>query len=132
MAIPLTREPEEFSSHDGDREHCCFCKTPTSYWYAPKDVAVCLKCAKTHKAAEVPSKEEWFQTENKKSSSRKLRNGEVPCSFPGCGKATINKYGLCKPHRVIKCAFPECIRLLEPSTKNQVCKQHRSFRTLES
>jgi hypothetical protein len=38
-------------THDGEatgvpRERCCVCRNPTNYWYAPKDVALCVNCAK--------------------------------------------------------------------------------------
>jgi hypothetical protein len=57
MAIEVT--------HDGEREWqpgepCAFCSRPTRYWFTPKDVAVCLICALAHEAADVPSKKEWF------------------------------------------------------------------------
>lgn len=41
-------------------EPCAFCKTPTRYWYKPKDVAVCPGCAAKKKAEDVPSKREWL------------------------------------------------------------------------
>jgi len=50
--------------HDGSgardiKENCCACYAKTSYWYTPKDVALCKICAagKTHD--EIPSKQEW-------------------------------------------------------------------------
>lgn len=41
-------------------EPCAFCKMPTRYWYAPKDVAVCQTCAEVKSEAEVPSKRDWL------------------------------------------------------------------------
>lgn len=57
MAIEVTHDGEpEWSP----AESCAFCTRPTRYWFTPKDVAVCLICAKYHEADEVPSKKEWF------------------------------------------------------------------------
>lgn len=44
-------------------EHCCFCREPTRYWYTPKDVACCQKCAAHAQPADVPSKKVWFRRE---------------------------------------------------------------------
>ena len=41
-------------------EKCCICRQPAPYWYAPKDVAVCKKCADKVEDSDVPSKEEWW------------------------------------------------------------------------
>lgn len=41
-------------------EPCALCNTPTRYWYAPKDVAVCPECAKGANPEDVPSKRAWL------------------------------------------------------------------------
>ena len=51
-------------THDGEpgwevAEKCCFCNTPTRYWYTIKDVAVCQSCAQVKSHQEVPSKRDW-------------------------------------------------------------------------
>lgn len=53
--------------HDGTTradpaENCCFCWKPTRYWHARSDVAVCQKCAETHKVSEIPTKATWCKT----------------------------------------------------------------------
>lgn len=54
--------------HDGEavyetKERCAFCRTPTNYWHAGKDVACCQDCARTRKVSELPSKREWIAKE---------------------------------------------------------------------
>lgn len=53
--IRLTKEPEMGPAV----EPCCFCGRLTKMWYAPKDVAVCKRCGRTHKPQQVPDKEVW-------------------------------------------------------------------------
>lgn len=55
--IEVVREPEAFG---GPVERCAFCWRRTSYWFEPKDVAVCRACAQKVKARDVPSKAEWW------------------------------------------------------------------------
>ena len=44
-------------------EPCAFCATPTRFWFAPKDVAVCESCACLHDAGDVPSKRDWLNAQ---------------------------------------------------------------------
>lgn len=44
-------------------ERCAFCKKSTHFWYEPKDVAVCQKCAKTATPELVPSKADWMASQ---------------------------------------------------------------------
>ena len=53
-------------THDGSlpgevQENCCMCRTPTRYWWGKgeRNVALCPDCAKTTKAADLPTKAEW-------------------------------------------------------------------------
>ncbi len=58
MAIEVTHEgavPRYWP-----KEPCAFCKAPTSHWYAPKDVPVCLDCATGVDHEDVPSKRGWL------------------------------------------------------------------------
>lgn len=60
--------------HDGEaesetKERCCLCRTPTRYWHAAKDVAVCQPCAKTAKESDLPNKSEWLAKERSLSKS---------------------------------------------------------------
>lgn len=41
-------------------EPCCVCKKQTLYWYEPKDVALCPRCATASIPEIIPTKEEWF------------------------------------------------------------------------
>jgi hypothetical protein len=55
-------------THDGTgpgdpAERCCFCRAATRYWYRPKDVAVCTKCAPHADDADVPAKRIWCRRE---------------------------------------------------------------------
>lgn len=59
--IPVEKEPEEF--RDLPLERCCFCKSPTDYWYTKLDVAVCPSCAQTRKPEEVSTKQQWCDSE---------------------------------------------------------------------
>lgn len=52
-------------------EACAFCKTPTRYWYAPKDVAVCQSCADSHEEHDVPCKRDWLNS-NRAPSDKPL------------------------------------------------------------
>lgn len=54
--------------HDGTgendvRERCAFCRAKTRYWFAPKDVAVCLACSEIKNARDVPTKRDWCAAE---------------------------------------------------------------------
>lgn len=60
MSINLTPDPDADTSC---LERCCFCRAPTKFWCAEKDVAVCPKCAETHTPEQVPTKKEWFDKE---------------------------------------------------------------------
>lgn len=42
-------------------EPCACCGKLTGWWYKLKDVALCRECAKTRKAADVPTKDAWFE-----------------------------------------------------------------------
>lgn len=44
-------------------EKCCFCRTPTRYWFEAKDVAVCRRCARYAEASDVPTKKAWCRRE---------------------------------------------------------------------
>ena len=55
--VEVVREPKGF---EPPYEHCSICKSPTPYWYEPKDVALCKACAKTVKPDDIPTKKEWF------------------------------------------------------------------------
>lgn len=44
-------------------EHCALCKKSTHFWYEPKDVAVCQKCATTATHESIPSKSEWMASQ---------------------------------------------------------------------
>lgn len=59
--IQVSAEPPEMKRFTP--ETCCFCKQPTRFWYTPKDVACCPICAQIHSPEEVPSKEEWMQSQ---------------------------------------------------------------------
>jgi hypothetical protein len=59
-------------THDGSGrgdplERCAFCRSGTRYWFAPKDVAVCPRCAETKSARDVPSKRAWLDAERARS-----------------------------------------------------------------
>lgn len=49
-------------------ERCCLCRKPTPWWYAPNDVAVCKTCGATRTVSDLPTKEEWFAAEQRKSA----------------------------------------------------------------
>lgn len=63
--------------HDGSqpnqpRERCCMCREFTSYWYTPKDVALCPSCAEKTLLRELPSKREWCEKERKLTDNRPM------------------------------------------------------------
>lgn len=60
MRFAAVKEPEDMGY---PHEHCCFCRTPTRFWCAEKDVACCEACASTHELADVPTKAQWFAAE---------------------------------------------------------------------
>ena len=45
-------------------ERCCFCRRATRFWYLPKDVACCEKCALKAEPKDVPSKKVWSRREH--------------------------------------------------------------------
>lgn len=65
--IPVTKEPVEITGGLSGLESCCFCWENTPFWHVPKDVAVCLDCAKTHDPEDVPTKEEWVREAHKRA-----------------------------------------------------------------
>lgn|GEM_PF-3090729 len=55
-------------THDGTpkwwpAENCCVCRTPTRFWFTPRDVALCPPCAETATESSLPTKTEWFAAE---------------------------------------------------------------------
>lgn len=67
--IEVTRTPD--ASEDPGREHCCFCRRPTQYWFEPKDVAVCRACAPHAEETDVPTKKVWCRREDIAAASRR-------------------------------------------------------------
>ena len=61
--IHVQREPDNLGP---PHERCAFCANATPYWYEPKDIPVCQKCAIDVTHDEVPSKEEWAKRGNLK------------------------------------------------------------------
>lgn len=57
--LKVTPEPDGLEG----MEHCCLCRVPTRFWYKPKDVALCVDCAKTATVAKLPSKSAWCTAE---------------------------------------------------------------------
>jgi len=57
--IDVEHEP----SDDPAVERCCFCRKGTRYWYKPRDVACCQKCAKKAEPEDVPDKKTWCRRE---------------------------------------------------------------------
>lgn len=67
--IEITRDPDDLAEFT--TEHCCFCRRPTRYWFAPKDVAVCRACAPHAEAKDVPTKKMWCRHEDIAKASRR-------------------------------------------------------------
>lgn len=59
MAIKVRREALGTTEGSGVVEDCCVCGRPTTFWFVPKDVAVCSECARSVEPADLPTKEEW-------------------------------------------------------------------------
>ena len=63
--VKVVKEPDEGPA----MERCCFCDSPTKYWYYPpgsrkkkincNEVACCQACASMHDVKDMPSKEAW-------------------------------------------------------------------------
>jgi len=71
MTIPIQREPDELTcGFRGVMEQCCFCWSRTPFWNVKRDVAVCPDCAKTHRVAEIPPKEEWCRQAAERNGRR--------------------------------------------------------------
>lgn len=58
MAVIVIAEPAAFKNCE--KEKCCLCNTPTSYWHPNKDVPLCQVCAKKVDESDVPTKREWI------------------------------------------------------------------------
>lgn len=77
--IPTVQEPKKLTEFPMDA--CCFCRAGTRSWTKiaarplGEQVACCQGCAKTHKVAEVPSKDEWFKAERDRDRERRRRAG---------------------------------------------------------
>lgn len=69
MAIKITREPDSLSRFGS--EHCAFCGQTTPYWSVRKDVAVCTACAEDHDEKDVPTKNEWCESDQGKGKMAK-------------------------------------------------------------
>lgn len=54
--VKVIQEPDEFGP---PLEPCAICYERTKFWYEPKDVAVCKKCAEVVTPDQIPSKERW-------------------------------------------------------------------------
>lgn len=93
MAIRVTREPAGPPPY----ERCCFCRTPTSFWYTPKDVPCCPTCAKTHKVDDVPTKLVWWRRETALANETQCRRGACQADLGehyGVHTTTHDKYCL--------------------------------------
>lgn len=55
----LTVTPEPSGLEPFGIERCCVCDTRTTFWYTPKDVALCPTCAETADATALPTKAQW-------------------------------------------------------------------------
>lgn len=60
--VPVKLEPDSVL-FPGVKENCCLCRAPTAFWYVPKDVALCPKCAVTASPESIPTKKEWIDKE---------------------------------------------------------------------
>jgi len=58
----LKVERESESMGGPPYESCCKCSQPTPFWYTPKDVPLCLKCAEVNQVEDIPDKEKWFKS----------------------------------------------------------------------
>ncbi len=56
---------------DGVKDPCCVCGEPTEFWYEPRDVPLCWKCAnkKDVTLRVLPSKEIWAKRYNNYTAS---------------------------------------------------------------
>ena len=70
--IIIKQNPDCLTEHC--YEPCCFCRKPTSWWtlrdgkeVGANDVACCKKCSYTRRLSELPSKKEWFASQQVKS-----------------------------------------------------------------
>lgn len=61
--IEVVREDLDAAGESPVFENCCFCRTPTGFWFLPKDVAVCFTCAETAELEDVPDKATWLRRE---------------------------------------------------------------------
>jgi hypothetical protein len=68
IEVSLEPEPAVWSTI----EACCFCRELTRYWFVPKDVACCQKCAGAAEAKDVPSKKVWLRRERIAMGKRDL------------------------------------------------------------
>lgn len=59
----MVKVHDPFPSDEGIAENCCICREPTYYWYQPKDVALCKKCAHTIEEEDIPTKIDWILQE---------------------------------------------------------------------
>lgn len=48
------------------KEHCCICYARTLYWYLPKDVSLCQRCAESATVDQIPNKSEWLNAVGEK------------------------------------------------------------------
>jgi len=90
--LKVTLEPDDFGP---PYERCCLCRKSTRYWYTPKDVPLCPKCAHGAKRSQIPSKEEWMGCATKPAPS-------ITCS---CGHTYV-RHG--PENGCIECA---CMRI---------------------
>lgn len=64
VGLALVKEPDAVLGIRGmPLENCAFCRTPTPFWFQPKDVAVCEDCGTRHTPDQVPNKKDWIAAE---------------------------------------------------------------------
>jgi hypothetical protein len=94
--IPLVPDPEDLPAFIRTMaEGCCFCGRPTRMWFQPKDVAVCVSCAKVRNPEEVPTKEQWCESPQGqgRSSMSEPRRGMVATNVPMGDNDALNRTG---------------------------------------
>lgn len=79
MAVQVHEEP--LSMRCWPQENCCLCRKPTRWWHGTGalNVALCPACAARSEPSDVPSKQQWMQSERQRAGEvRPWRQGLAP------------------------------------------------------
>ena len=63
MSVVVQNPYPDCPNEESILENCFSCRTPTEFWFLPKDAALCPECAAIVSEEDIPSKIDWILKE---------------------------------------------------------------------